>query len=232
MLSKLRPYFSWIFIGLLMLIAMICLAMANHWQNEKQIWKAKYERTLGRVIQLRTNEKGDFYPVIGFVTLDSQKVFVHAKNEFSAFKEYEVGEILELYYDLINPDDTHIIRNEGFEIVFMNITGILMGLLAIAFATLEIYKKVRTQQLFKNGKRIRAQIKSVAKDPQKKRENKAAFVIYCEWKANPEATAYSFRSEPLLRDPTPMLPADRMLDVIIDPNNPENYYVDIDFLFE
>lgn len=214
----------------LILTGFVFVALAVQEWNEEQIRQIKYERTLGRVVDLHPSPEGKSYPIIGFYTLDSQKVIVHAKHEIGRFVSYELGEVVEIYYDIINPDDTHIIRYEWFWISFLSVTGISFILGGAIWIVLIIIRAKQRQWLLQHGSILEGVIQSVVCDPQISIQGKPAFLILCEWKKDEESNPLLFRSEALAYDPLPKLQEKKTLPIYIDLDNPENYWVDIRFL--
>lgn len=216
----------------LILTGMVFLVLALQSWNKEQIRQTKYERTLGRVVQIKPLLDDKTYPVIGFYALDSQKVMVHAKHEVSRFSSYELGEVVEIYYDIINPDDTHIVRYEWFWMSFLSITGIAFIGGGIIWGFLIWLRANRRKWLLEKGSVLEGVIQSVVQDPQIMLQDKAAFIILCEWKKDEDSGTLLFKSEPLAADPTELLEERETLPIYIDLENPENYWIDISFLNE
>ncbi len=216
----------------LILTGFVFLVLAIQSWNKEQIRQTKYERTLGRVVQIQPLPEDKTYPVIGFYALDSQKIMVQAKHEVSRFSSYELGEVVEIYYDIINPDDTHIVRYEWFWMSFLSITGIAFIGGGIIWGFLIWLRANRRKWLLEKGSVLEGLIQSVVQDPQIILQDKAAFIILCEWKRDEDSGTLLFKSEPLAADPTEFLEEKETLPIYIDLQNPENYWIDISFLNE
>ena len=216
----------------LILTGLVFLVLAVQSWNKEQIRQTKYERTLGRVVEIKPLPEDRTYPVIGFYALDSQKVIVQAKHEVSRFSSYELGEVVEIYYDIINPDDTHIVRYEWFWMSFLSITGIAFIGGGIIWGLLIWLRANRRNWLLQNGSVLEGVIQSVVQDPQIMLGDKPAFVILCEWKKDEHSATLLFKSEPLAANPTKFLEDKETLPIYIDLENPENYWIDISFLKE
>ena len=214
----------------LILTGAVFLVLAAQSWNKEQIRQTKYERTLGRVIEIKPLPEERTYPVIGFYALDSQKIMVHAKHEVSRFSSYDLGEVVEIYYDIINPDDTHIVRYEWFWMSFLSITGIAFIGGGIIWGFLIWLRANRRNWLLKNGSVLEGIIQSIVQDPQIMLQDKPAFVILCAWKKDEHSSSLLFKSEPLAADPTVFLEERETLPIYIDLQNPENYWIDISFL--
>jgi hypothetical protein len=216
----------------LILTGIVFLVLAAQSWNKEQIRQTKYERTLGRVVQIKALPEDKTYPVIGFYALDSQKIMVHARHEVSRFSSYELGEVVEIYYDIINPDDTHIVRYEWFWMSFLSITGIAFIGGGIIWGFLIWLRANRRKWLLEKGSVLEGVIQSVVQDPQIMLQDKPAFIILCEWKKDEDSGTLLFKSEPLATDPTELLEERETLPIYIDLQNPENYWIDISFLNE
>jgi hypothetical protein len=226
-MKPIQQHIGWILAALFVFIGLMLLAKSRSAYNEQQLKEKKYERTFARVIEVKIAESGNFYPVLGFFSLDSQKVITHARHEVGKLKDYEVGNVFEIYYDIINRDDVEIIRNEWFGAVFFSISGSVLCMVALLLAYREWYKKHQWQKLLDEGHNLETEIKWIARDLQILIDNQPAYVVFCEWQSPNEPLAYAFKSEPLSFDPTPFLPANNKLSVMIDPKNPRSYYVDV-----
>lgn len=216
----------------LILTGLVFLVLATQSWNKEQIRQTKYERTLGRVVEIKPLPEDKTYPVIGFYALDSQKVMVHAKHEASRFSSYNLGEVVEIYYDIINPDDTHIVRYEWFWMSFLSITGIAFVGGGLVWGLMIWLRANRRNWLLENGSVLEGIIQAVVQDPQIMLQDKPAFIILCEWKRDENSGVLLFKSEPLAADPTELLEQRETLPIYIDLENPENYWVDISFLNE
>ncbi len=75
-------------------------------------------------------------------------------------------------------------------------------------------------------------IQAVVQDPQIMLQDKPAFIILCEWKREENSATLLFKSEPLAADPTDFLEERETLPIYIDLQNPENYWIDISFLYK
>ncbi|PIY10761.1 MAG: hypothetical protein COZ18_05405 [Flexibacter sp. CG_4_10_14_3_um_filter_32_15] len=216
----------------LILTGLVFLVLAVQSWHKEQIRQTKYERTLGRVVQIKPLPEDKSYPVIGFYALDSQKIMVHAKHEVSRFSSYELGEVVEIYYDIINPDDTHIVRYEWFWMSFLSITGIAFVGGGVIWGLLIWLRANRRNWLLEKGSVLEGVIQAVVQDPQIMLQDQPAFIILCEWKRDENSGVLLFKSEPLAYDPTELLEERETLPIYIDLENPENYWIDISFLNE
>lgn len=211
--------------GLLLGIAAILYSIQL--KQEKELFFQKYDRTYGRVLEYRQDSLGRDYPVVIFISEDSQRVHIPLYGKST--KTYEIGDPVEVYYDLINPTDAGLARSSSFMIWFAALSGGAIIFFTLAWVGLMLYKRQQKESLKRNGRRIRAQVQSVGHDPQVRIKGKPAYIIHCQWeKGDQKGTYYTFQSEPLAEDPTPRLK--REVDVYIDFKNPENYWVDTSFL--
>lgn len=209
----------WLAIGFLAGAALL-FGLAISTQNQWNTFDEKYESTLGRVVEMRVSN-GRYYPVVAFMTLDSQRIHYRALEAMGKKYDYEVGQTLTVHYDFINPDDAHLERSEPFWVVFLYGTSGVFALLGVYLFWLFQQAKQQRSLLLQRGRRVKARIVSVSQDPQ---EN-MRYVITCEW-VNAQGKSLIFRSEGLTKDPTHTLPQNGSIEVYFMPENPEIYWVD------
>jgi hypothetical protein len=61
---------------------------------------------------------------------------------------------------------------------------------------------------------------------------KHPFLINCRWTDPFSGKEYTHAIDQLWKDPAPYLAGRKYIDVYIDRNNPDNYFLDIEFLKE
>jgi|GEM_PF-2783623 len=95
---------------------------------------------------------------------------------------------------------------------------------------LKDFKKLKkNRHLQSKGIEIKTVLRSVELDQELEAKGQKSYRIYTEW-LNPNATAlHIFKSDYLLFDPSDML-EDNAVTVLIERDNPSEYYLDISFL--
>jgi len=187
----------------------------------------------GRVIRLQpgSGRHGTvYYPVVQFVTPDQQEITVKGSNG-SRPAAFHVDEPVEVLYD---PDDPH----HAYIHTFMEFWGspvILFGLgcvfVAIPAGTFISQARARScgQWLKQNGLRIATQFQSVERVKNIRVGGVNPYRIVSRWQDPATNRHYVFYSCNLWQDPTPFI-GNRSIDVWIEPNNPDRYWLDTDFL--
>jgi len=190
----------------------------------------------GRVIRLQTGSSRHgtvYYPVVQFVTPDEQEITVKGSTG-SRPAAYHVDESVEVLYD---PDDPH----HAYINTFMEFWGspiILSGLGAV-FAAIpsgiflsQVRRRNRAQWLKQNGRRIATQFQNVERVTNVHVGQDHPYRIVSHWQDPVSNRHYVFYSYNLWRDPSPLIynRPDRSIDVWIEPNNPDRYWLDTDFL--
>lgn len=222
---KLKPIV--IALALATVLGAAAIGYAIHLKQERALFFQKYDRTFGRVLEYKQDSLGRDYPVVIFISEDSQRVHIPLPGYSSS--EYEIGDPVPVYYDLINPTDAGVIRSQAFQVWFLGLSGVAILLLAWGWGGYTTYQLYQRRRLRQHGRRIRAKVQSVSHDPQIRINGNPAYVIHCQWqKSDHSGTYYTFQSEPLPEDPSPQL--GKELDVYIDLKNPKKYWVDTSFL--
>ncbi|MGF1533563.1 MAG: DUF3592 domain-containing protein [Bernardetiaceae bacterium] len=216
--------------GLAALIALVALgfwAWATYEEQQEARFFQKYDRTYGRVLTYKEDSLGRSYPIVIFASEDSQRIELPLYGKKP--ESYPIGEPVALYYDLINPGDAGLVQEKRFQIWFLRIGSVALLVFSFGIFAWQYQKRYQKRQLLQHGRRIRASVQSVGQDPQIRMGGRPAYVIHCQWQKNDgHQTTYTFRSDPLPEDPSPRLKPE--LDVYIDFNNPEKYWVDISSL--
>lgn len=87
-------------------------------QKEKRKRDLKYASiTTGKVVDYKTQwqRKTPYYlPEISFQTEQNEE-FTFVEEEGSSFKDYEIGDEVEIYYDADNPNSAGILKYAGYD---------------------------------------------------------------------------------------------------------------------
>ncbi|MEM6297930.1 MAG: DUF3592 domain-containing protein [Bacteroidota bacterium] len=218
---------SYIFTGSVVFIAFLLIGYGVNLESQQDEFFQKYDRTYGRILEYKKDSLERDFPVAIFIAEDSQRVKVPLYGQ--SVSKYEIGDPVELYYDLINPTDAGLAKDSSFQAWFFKLSGAALLVGVIVWLIIGFRKIQQRNYLLQNGRRIRAQVLSVDHDPQVKINGKPAYLIHCQWKPNDgKGNYYTFRSEPLAEDPMGKVRKD--IFVYIDFKNPEKYWVDTSFL--
>jgi hypothetical protein len=185
----------------------------------------KFERTIGRVSAYGELGDGKKYPVILFISQDSQKVYYKAIDK-KVKKGMETGDETELFYDLINPSDVRFRAHSNAFLYFCLCIGAVFSLTGAWFLLNDWRKKRMRKRLEQNGKKISALVSGIGFLNKGIGQSGHYFVIDCSWQRH-DGKSFSFRSEPLSADPSSIYPVGSSISVLIDVNNPANYWIEI-----
>lgn len=161
---------------------------------------------------------------------DDGKEWTHRGSQ-AKNKKHRAGEKFTVFYQIENPEKSRI--NDGVK------TGrniIVIGIVMLAFDLFLIYtnrKRNRIADNFKQtGRKVEAEITGVITDLNITVMDKHPYLINCRWTDPISGKEYSHSIDQIWKDPAPFLAGRRHIDVYIDRNNPDNYFLDIDFLKE
>ncbi|HXY24963.1 MAG TPA: DUF3592 domain-containing protein [Candidatus Acidoferrum sp.] len=215
-------------------ILLLCFGIST--TASRVSFKRTAATTTGRVIRLQPGSSRHgtvYYPVVQFVTPDEQKITVKGSNG-SRPAAFHVDDPVEVLYD---PDDPH----QAYINTFMEFWGspiILFGLGAV-FAAIpsgmflsQVRRRNRAQWLKQNGQRISTQFQNVERVANVRVGRQNPYRIVSRWQDPVTTRHYVFYSYNLWQDPSPLIYShpDRPIDVWIEPNNPDRYWLDTDFL--
>lgn len=80
------------------------------------------------------------------------------------------------------------------------------------------------------GRAVRAEITGIESDLNTTVMEKHPYIIKCRWVDPITGREYTGSVEQLWKDPAPLLAGRNHIDVYIDRDNPEKYFLDTDFL--
>lgn len=175
-----------------------------------------------------------FYPVVEYYPEGSSESITFRSNTGSNPPAFQVGEEVSLYY---SPTDYNDVRLN----TFFSLWGVSMILLFIGaiftalgggFVTASIIKKGRDSWLRKNGTVIRAELDSVIRNHNVKLNGVSPFQLLLKYSDNNTGQLYTFKSDNIYDNPEPYLRTNgiSIVNVLIDPQDPKRYLVDLTFL--
>jgi Protein of unknown function (DUF3592) len=205
----------------------LLLYAANLYSNIQRFRK-HYEKTQGVVSKVSTTDSLNFYPHLKFKTLDNQRLNIKLRRPEAALAE---GDTVEVYYDLVNPADLHLALHQSPRLAQRwGLVGGLLFLPGLGLLLWLVWHRYRVARLRRKGQAVRASF--LRAEPQ------AAWAwtglrphrIVCAW-TDPQQPARPrvYESGWVLGDPTPQAQATE-LKVLLDPQQPGRYHVDLSFL--
>lgn len=139
------------------------------------------------------------------------------------------GEKIKVFYRIDNPDNARINNGKkgGKKII-------IIAFVMLLFDFYMIYnnkKNIRISNNFKtNGRKMQAEIISVEIDNNTTIQRKHPYIIICKWIDPLTGKEYTHTIKYIWKDPTPLLAGRNTIDVYIDREVPEKYFIDTEFL--
>jgi hypothetical protein len=171
-----------------------------------------------------------YYPRIRFQTTDGHEInFV--SNVGSNPPSYAVNERVAVLYDPQQPYSASLNS-------FASLWGatVALGIAGVAFTGpgigFFIWKRASDRKnawLYRNGRRIQAEITGVKLDASVRINGTNPYWILCQWMDPARNEMHVFHSGHIWYDPTNYIPG-KTLEVLVDPNNPHRYTVETSFL--
>ena len=169
------------------------------------------------------------HPKASFTASDG-KEYTFVSTLGSSIRSNFVGENVKILYPLGNPSKARIAS-------FMDFWGI--PLIAFGFGSISFGLGMRQNIFFarklklhkwlkENGQIIKADVQSI--DPDIAYNRRPSYVIIAQWAQPASNSVYVFKSDTLGFNPQGYVKPGDKIKVIIDPGNPERYFVDTSFL--
>ncbi|GEM_PF-2144656 len=139
------------------------------------------------------------------------------------------GDKVKVFYLIDNPDKcrTSDGKKGGKKTVFW-------GSVLLLFNIYMVYtnrKRARTSNSFKTtGRKVEAQILKIDIDMETTIMNKHPYYIFCQWADPMTGREYTHTIRYIWEEPRTLLAGRKTIDVYIDRNDPEKYFMDIEFL--
>ena len=151
------------------------------------------------------------------------------KGSHGKTKKGYPGEKKKIFYQADNPDKARI--TDGVK------AGKKVIIFAFLLLVLNIYmiytnrKKDKLSGSFKtSGRKVEAEITKIDVDPETSFMEKHPYFIECRWVDPTTGRDYYRTIRNIWTDPKPLLAGRTRIDVYIDRQDPEKYYMDIEFL--
>lgn len=180
--------------------------------------------TTGTVVDLLYS-KSSVAPVVKY-TDEGGREHLYESSSYTSINPAEIGDQLKVYYLPDEPTEVEL-EGEGWFNLFPLIFFFTHG--GVGFGGIYWLEKKRRlyNWLQQFGKEIQAKLTEVKHGSNKGR---SYHTLKCEWLDPYTQQLYSFESETLSNYSLSALPVGRPVRVLIDPDNPKRYWVDISFL--
>lgn len=134
-----------------------------------------------------------------------------------------------MYYDREDPQTI-----DFGDTISYNMRGVLAGgllfLIGLYYFIRFSFQDNAKKKLIKTGKKIAADFISVIRNEKYRMGENNPWVIKCRWIDSGNNMEYHFASKDYTIDPVPYLNGRNHIDVFIDPDDPNRYYMDTFFM--
>ncbi|HET9862329.1 MAG TPA: DUF3592 domain-containing protein [Steroidobacteraceae bacterium] len=227
--------FRWIFwtflgVGALMLVgaALLCI--------DTRRFIAHAQDATGTVVELREVRSDDggstWKPVVRFTAADGRDV-TFASRVSSSPPSYDVGETVPVLY---RPEEPGEARIRGFGSLWFGAS--ILGGLGLLFAALgggllfaRRASRKKQHYLMAYGNAVETEFQGVDRNTSVEINGRNPWRITSQWLDPATHKLRIFHSENLWFDPTKFVNV-KKVTVLLDPNNPQRYYMDVSFLPE
>ncbi|HKU90636.1 MAG TPA: DUF3592 domain-containing protein [Steroidobacteraceae bacterium] len=222
-----------IFLGIGVLMLSIAALLWNHTRS----FLARAQETTGTVVELREVRDKDggsstWKPVVKFTTARGRNI-TFAESFSSSPAPYDVGEPVTVLY---LPDEPEEARIRGFGSLWLGATivggiGLVFTLIGggILFANRTGERK--KHYLMAYGNAIETEVQGVERNTSLEINGKHPWRIASQWLDPGSNAVRIFYSENLWFDPSSFVKR-KQVTVLLDPNNPKRYHMDVSFLPE
>jgi hypothetical protein len=191
--------------------------------------------TMGTVVQLVARQSSGsgssttYAPKVQFTTQAGARIeFVSSASANPP--SYASGEQVEVLYLQSAPEQARI--NGFFSIwgapLILGSLGFIFTLAGGGILSAGIAKGKRDAFLKSNGRAIAADVERVGENTSVTSNGRHPFCIYAQWQDPASSKIYSFQSDDIWFDPAKYV--GKQVKVMIDPNDPKRYYMDLEFL--
>lgn len=176
-----------------------------------------------------SNSKGPstYEVTVSFTSPEGENVTATARKRNTAYKDDRV----KVWYDPSKKRKIDFADRIGY-----NMRGVIIGAF-IFFIGLYLFLKtafsnMKKGKLLRSGQKIAADLVSIDRNERFRMGDKNPWVIKCRWIDKSIDQEYFFLSNNYTIDPAPYLNGRSQVDVYIDPEYPEKYYMDASFMPE
>lgn len=182
-------------------------------------------KTTGKVIDLTYASKGDdTAPVVSYTNSKGREMVYHSDN-FSNFSSLKIGDPVTIWYLPSDPESV-VVDGEGWMGWFPFIFFFTHGGVGFGGLFWMIRKMRRMKWLKEQGTEIQARY-THSEGPTGKY---SSYTLVCEWTDPLTQTNYTFKSDSLNKNPNDFIATNAKIRVLINPDNPDIYWVDTEFL--
>lgn len=218
-------------VWVLVLLPLLALSFAAYLYWEVQQFIAAALPVSGVVVEYRQHRDRNgttFGPNFLYLDQSGQQHILQSAN-FTNPPRFQVGEQVELLYNQMHPENARV--NDWWElynwvIIWGSLGGIWFSIIVITFMRV-IRKKTLNNWLRNNGQLVTAKVIKIEPDDKITEGGKPLYTkLTCEW-TNPATGVVHTWSKGLLPLDISKHIKDDQVNVWINPNNPDSYFIDI-----
>lgn len=189
----------------------------------------------GKVVDLERSRPSSssstmYRPVVEFTTVTGERIEFTSRVGSSP-PSHRVGEAVRVLY---HPADPHGARIKsffqlwfGFLIVFA--LGLVFAAIGLTMIVVQARGRKRAEWLRQHGRRMKTAYKGVEINQSLRVNGRSPYQIISQAPDPSSNTVRVFESENIWFDPSEYIKSET-IDVLVDPNNPKRYVMDISFL--
>ena len=179
-----------------------------------------------------TNSDGETeYNHVVFVRYDYEG-YTHDVKLSVYSSSMRVGKSITL---LVDPDNPRKVKVKGLEswpaLIPIGI-GLIFALVGIIPLIVMGKKERKASFLMQNGRRLQAVIDEIKENTTISVNDQYPYNIYCSYDDGVGGSVYHFKSDNVWADPYELCDVGSVIDVLVNPNDYNEYYVDVDALVE
>jgi hypothetical protein len=177
------------------------------------------------------NRGSTYAPRVRFTPAGGATPIEFTSSSSSSPPEYAVGETVPVLYDPQQPFDARLdgtFSNYGVSLIF-GLFGAIFGSIGIGFVITWIVKRKRRAEVLARGTPVSARFIGVERNTSIKVNGRSPWRIVCQWQNPSTGNIHVFKSDDIWFDPSAHVSGD-LLRVLILPDKPHCYMVDVSFL--
>ncbi len=143
--------------------------------------------------------------------------------------KHSEGDKLKVFYRIDNPDKARITdgKKGGKKIIIIAIIMLLLDLILIYQSSARNKSAIKFKT---TGRKVAAEIIDIGTDMNITFRKMHPYLVNCRWVDPITAKEYTHTIKNIWKDPAPLLAGRNTIDVYIDRENPEKYFMDTEFL--
>lgn len=143
--------------------------------------------------------------------------------------EFRLGQTVRVYYEAADPSGSA--RPDSFLSLWFwpglaGLLGLVFGIVGAGFFMVWLLNWRKQKWLQLHGQRLTAEIIAIRQNTAVRNRGQSPYVILAQWRDPLKKLHYTFKSDNIWSNPAPLAPGAE-ISVLVDPNNPGRYHVEI-----